>query len=242
MEKHIKEHEEEVDDGDFTCDMCSYQNNSRDQLAKHIRDAHEKNNSNQNTDAVLKCKQCGNQSKDKNELIKHLRDAHKTYKPCIKFKSNNCKALECRFRHIRLQENEEICYKCGKTFTSKTEIISHIKEKHSNEVCHKFLSNQCDRSSEDCIFSHRATQNMSLNPENPIQPQTEDFHQAPPLQSPALGRPNMSEHIQIKQQANGSQTIQAFQASLIQMIPQIIAQVVTALTLNINQQNMVEPQ
>ena len=45
----------------------------------------------------------------------------------------------------------------------------------------------------------------------------------------------MSEHIQIKQQANGSQAVQAFQANIIQMIPQIIAQVVAALTLNINQ-------
>ena len=241
MEKHMKEHNEEIDDGDFTCDECSYQNNSRDQLAKHIKEAYKRNNSSDITVAVVICRRCGNESKDKNELIKHILDTHPTYKPCIKFRSNTCKALACRFNHIKLQENEEICYKCGKQFTSKTDIINHIKEKHSNEVCHKFISNQCDRSSEECIFSHITTPNMFHNTENLSRPQNEDFQQAPPLHSPALGRPNMSEHIQMKQQANSSQAIQAFQKNIIQMIPQIIAQVVAALAVNINQQNMMEP-
>ena len=52
----------------------------------------------------------------------------------------------------------------------------------------------------------------------------------------------MSEHIQMKQQANSSQAIQAFQKNISQMISQIKANVVVSLEVNINQQNMVEPQ
>ena len=131
----------------------------------------------------------------------------------------------CRFNHIILQSNEEICFKCGLRFSSKTDIITHIKNSHGNTVCHKFLQNECERSSEECLFSHQGT---------PIPRQ--DFRHLPvnPLHSPILH--NVSEQNRNQDQAQlPARLTTPTQEHIIQMIPQIVSQVIVALTKQFNQ-------
>ena len=40
MEKHMSDHEEDLEDGSHTCNKCSYQTRNRDELVKHIYRAH----------------------------------------------------------------------------------------------------------------------------------------------------------------------------------------------------------
>ena len=138
----------------------------------------------------------------------------------------------CRFRHIKLQPTEDICYKCGTIFLSKTDLINHIKKQHDNIVCHKFIQNQCERSSDDCIFSH-----CPEDVEKHINIQ-QDFPQGHPipLHSPITKVHNMSEHIQSKSQLQNPQVKGPHQVHFMNMIPQIVAQVVAALTVHMTSQ------
>ena len=126
----------------------------------------------------------------KNYLIKHLVTTHKSYKPCTKFATNSCDTDLCRFDHIKVQPNKEICFKCGKKFMSKTDIMNHIKAQHGKEVCHRFLRNKCSRSSENCLFSHNMNQSQPLT-------QQQDFRERPITQhhNPGVGLHSMSEHL-----------------------------------------------
>ena len=89
-------------------------------------------------------------------------------------------------------------------------------------MCHKFLVNKCDRSGEDCIFSHKTNIHQ-------------DFHQVPPppLHSPSIGMPNMSIHIQNQQHKN-TQVKKASLENIIELIPQIVSQVIQAITIQLN--------
>ena len=169
--------------------------------------------------------------KGKHELITQIKDKHPSYKPCIKFGAGYCDTVNCRFRHIKLSGNQEICYKCGHKSESITENMNHIKSMHGNEICYKFIKNQCVRSSENCLFTHKIKQNVSRNITPPTQEQ-QDFQEGPTsqLHSPRVGMPTMSEHIQNQQRIKISQGIKTPPVNIIDMIPQIVSQVIIALT------------
>ena len=102
---------------------------------------------------------------------------------------------------------------------------SHKKNSNSNTVCHKFLQNECERSSEDCLFSHQGT---------PIQ--RRDFCHIPvnPLHSPILHKVSEQNHNQDQAQLPTRLTTPA-QEHIIQIIPQIVSQVIVDLTKQFNQ-------
>ena len=119
LEKHMKEHEDEVDDSSFTCDECPYQNNSRGQLNSNMKTAHGIRF--HETKDSPQCTQCLLEFKTKTELLDHLKEKHINYKPCDFYNGpnneNNCELDgECQFYHVKLKPGEQICYKCGKTF------------------------------------------------------------------------------------------------------------------------------
>ena len=132
-------HDEETDDGTYTCRHCPYQNNNEDQLKQHINRTHINRN-----EAVFYCDQCSKPFKTESELTNHVKDNHKSYKPCKLNKESRCDLdTECMFNHEKLKPGDEICYKCGKVFTSKKELGNHIVDKHGQTMCHKFLKNEC---------------------------------------------------------------------------------------------------
>ena len=87
-------------------------------------------------------------------------------------------------------------------------------------------SNQCGRSSAQCICKHQ-TKDTSQQHQ-----QQQGFQQGPnpPLHSPAAGMLNMSEHIQNKLNLQSPQAMRPLQVNILEMIPQIVAQVLTVLT------------
>ena len=100
----MKTHDENVDDGSYTCGICSYQNNTIDQLKDHIALAH-----GTLENMLLICDQCGKKFRTDKELTSHIKDNHKTYKPCDYFVENRCEqsSTTCRYNHIKLkQENK----------------------------------------------------------------------------------------------------------------------------------------
>ena len=172
-----------------------------------------------------KCNLCEQICQYMKDINSHMIKDHQTYKPCVKFEANKCgEASKCRFRHIKLKESEEICYKCGQICTSKTDIINHIKDIHGNEVCHIFLSNQCSRSSAQCIYKHHTKDTLPKS-------QQKVFWQGPnpPLHSPPVGMLNMSEHIQNQFQVQTPHVPNPLPVNILQMIPQLVSQVLIAL-------------
>ena len=143
----MSDHQENIDDGSFTCSKCSYQSKSRDNLVKHISKAH-------GIQVQEKCNHCDNNFETVRDLNRHITENHKSHKPCYYFKEDRCDLDdECRFKHIKLKHGEQICYTCGKIFKIKNEMLSHIIEKHGNTVCHRFLKNEC--TVRRCLFSHK---------------------------------------------------------------------------------------
>ena len=186
LEKHMKEHEEEVDDSSFTCDECPYKNNSRDQLNRHMKTAHRIKV--HETKDSPQCTQCLSEFKTKAELLGHLKEKHINYKPCDYYNGpnneDNCELDgECRFYHIKLKPGEQICYKCGKTFKSKKDLINHIKQSHGNKIYHRYLQNKCTE--RNCFFSHTILGTFRV-PTSPEIYNSEDFSSLPAIR-PSVG-------------------------------------------------------
>ena len=222
MERHIEiKHRRKTQ---LQCTVCNIFFRNLDDLAKHMNFVHTNSQDVEEHEDTIKCNQCEKICQDREDLNNHIMKDHKTYKPCIKFAVDKCQETKCRFPHVKLKGKEEICYKCGHMCTSKTDLINHIKDNHGNEICHKFLSNQCGRSSAKCIFKHQ-TKDTS-------QQHQRGFQQGPnpPLHSPAAGMLNMSEHIQNKLQIQSPQATRPIQVNILEMLPQIVAQVLTILT------------
>ena len=257
MVKHMKDHEQlnttTHDSTQLHCALeeapeCQFQCASKNELERHIEQVHRSKNSLQCTvctlkfinidelsthidtihktteETLFKCNRCGKSLGDKSEMNKHMNDAHKTYKPCSKFAADKCETSQCRFCHIKLPQNQHICFKCGKIFMSKTDIIHHIKQKHGKEICHRFLLNECSRSSTDCLFSHQVIEGDNLP--------NQDFQVGPPtiLHSPIGGKQTMAEHIQNQRRLQKPHGV-TLPMNIMNMIPQIVTQVVTLLTI-----------
>ena len=203
------------------CTVCNLYFRDLDDLAQHMTMTHK------NQESTIKCNQCEKPLKNKQDLKEHITTVHWSYKPCTNYKTDSCSATPCRFNHIKLQINQEICYNCGKLYSSKSDIINHIKTHHGNTMCHKFMQNKCDRSGEECIFNH----NTIAQPPKQLDFQT---HNINPLHSPGPGMQNMSEHIQNQWQTKSPQIKDSLQMNFIQMIPQLVAQILTALTVEMN--------
>ena len=100
-----------------------------------------------------------------------------------------------------------------------------------NERCYKFLQNQCGRSSEDCLFTHQTAPNVRPSPTPPTQDQ-QDFQQGPTpqLYSPRVDMPTISERIQNQQRIQNPLVAETLPVNIQDMIPQIVSQVLVALT------------
>ena len=220
MDKHMKEHQEDIDDCSFTCRHCPYQTNSRNQLENHIKTTHEPSIQNSNI-----CFQCNKSYMSKPDLKKHIQDTHKNYKPCDYFSENRCELDgDCKYNHIKLLKGQEICYKCGLFFKSKGELRKHIIAKHGNILCHKFLNNLCTQ--QRCFFSHNVmTATSVVNTPEPnktpiITPQ--DFPSLPTIR-PVVG--GQMAAMEAENQYQHQIILQVTQKVLTQMTPIIVQQI-----------------
>ena len=138
--------------------MCQFQCTTLRELNSHIEKTHRKK-------PDIPCTVCKLLFKNLDDLSKHTTTDHKkcenlnnlkekqtSYKPCDYFLEDRCTNEECRFNHTKLLQGQQICQKCGKTFTTKRDLLKHIEEIHVNLICHKFLKNDCNV--QICFFRH----------------------------------------------------------------------------------------
>ena len=232
LDQHIKEAHQS-----FPCSDrdCTIECDSLDNLAKHVRTMHTRKHIKSASD--LKCNICEMNVQTKSELIDHIK-MHKSYKPCKNYALNKCGSeSECRYGHVILPPGLDICYKCGVTSSSKTDMIKHIKAKHGNEICHNFLLKRCEF--QTCMFSHRSDNTPSVvriserEMVTPSAPTESDFVDLPTT-GPVV-RTEERAH-PVTPQVEGLQdiirqvTVQQISMHLEQMLPQLIAQISQSIT------------
>ena len=224
--------------GRFQCQVCGYTRNTRQQLEKHMQERHDDNEDDtmkSNRNPQIYCDICDKQFMTQREVSHHMNSDHKSYKPCTYLKEGKCEVDgECRYNHEILLPGQEICYKCGKKFKAKKDLLKHIEEKHGHETCHRFLQNKC--TIRRCLFSHviPSASNVERTTQAPLNIQ-QDFPQSSPipLHSPHIKVSNMSTKIQSQLQLQSPQVKGPYQVDVMNMIPQIVAQVVAALTMQL---------
>ena len=155
-------------------------------------------------------------------------NSHKSHKPCRNYATGPCEhqSEECQFNHIILQRGQHICYKCGKTFKTQTDLINHIKITHGKELWLKFQRGECQHGNR-CIFTHvNMTARNVARPQEQIETEgagalpQEDF---PELPTAALSRLSVGDQ-------NQNQTLESqVKRALANLMPQLTHQLVTAL-------------
>ena len=129
IEKHMSCHDNDEEDSSFLCGDCSFQSMNRDQLLEHLETKHENHI----------CNTCNIGCTSKNALNKHIAENHKSHKPCRDYATNSCDyESQCKYRHIRLKENEQICYTCGERTKALKDLMTHIKDTHGSQPCTRF--------------------------------------------------------------------------------------------------------
>ena len=120
-------------------------------------------------------------------------------------------ASKCRYNHKEYPEGTQVCYECGKTFTTLHDLMKHRKLNHEVRLCREFLNNKCGFSSEDCYNTHakRPQPETVLNVVNQSKqtvPETKGFwnittNPAPPSRKANLANgPTPTEWNQMKEQ------------------------------------------
>ena len=222
------------------CTVRPSQFNEFSDLASHMEKVHknEFNHSHyRNSGPTFKCIRYASNFTTKKELTTHIKEKHISYKPFDYFMESRCDLDDyCNFHHVKLAQGEQICYTCGDCFKSKRDLINHIKEKHGNIVCYKFLQNKC--TVRRCFFEHiiQSAPNVAKTPESPPAPTDQDFPCLPTIRpvvwsqvaaedTQAQDLPNLLKGTQNK---NKTLEAQVFQ-TLTQMVPQITQQFAAAL-------------
>ena len=172
LEEHLDTHYE---DGDFTCDACLFQSNKIGLLRTHLKNSPDE------------------KFISKKDLVTQKNRHHKTYRVCDYFKEGKCNRSPCRYSHKKLKEGHYRCYECGHDFSSSDDMYKHRKKEHKQEICKKFLKNECDRDKSDCWFSHAKFVKKSPRPQvdttlksttNNTSPPTKGFWKAIPSPVP----------------------------------------------------------
>ena len=201
---------------------------NRDQLIEHLENKHEK----------YICNTCNIACASENDLNKHILEEHRSHKPCRDFATISCTyKSECRYRHIKLKENQHICYTCGVKTSTLKDLMVHIKDAHGSQPCTKFVKGQCDRQSR-CWYSHSKLPNINANLPQPTARQV-FFQKATPTSHPQLrakcsqvSEAGSSQQKQMHQVLIGNKNQkleQATHAILSQMMPTLVQKIIETL-------------
>ena len=212
IEEHMACHDKDEEDSSYLCGDCSYQAMNRDQLLEHLEKKHDKHI----------CNSCNIACISKNELKKHIGESHRSHKPCRDYATNSCEYAECRFRHIKLRENEHICYKCGVRSSTIKDLMMHIREIHGSEPCTKFAKGECDRNLR-CWYSHSRlptrAQKQSYS--------QEDFREGPTARRPVIDTrsPTRAQVHQVSENIQKQKITEVTQKVLAQIMPSLVKQI-----------------
>ena len=175
LQRHMVNHDE---DGDWTCDGCSYQSREQNDLLNHLLEKRDHSTAlldhllNKNIyDRRDKCTICGELFGSKTELHNHLNTKHKTYKPCNKMPA--CDGEGCRYNHDEVTPGAHLCYQCGDEYASKIELMNHMKSTHVMPFCKHYKKGNCTFNGR-CWYSHMRKDHDSVakstqpKPKDPI--------------------------------------------------------------------------
>ena len=214
IEKHMECHDNDEEDSTFLCVDCSFQSMNRDQLLEHLETKHDKHI----------CNTCNIACISRNDLNKHIAQSHKSHKPCREYATNSCDyKSECKYRHIKLKHNEQICYTCGKRTQTIKELMAHIKDVHGSQPCTKYAKGQCDRGSK-CWYNHSKT-NIHSN-QSPSTARLECFQKVIPIPHPQIQVQKLSE------EGQRQIVVQETQKIVTQMMPVLVKQILESMSGN----------
>ena len=150
------------------CDICDEIFLAPSEVIKHMKSKHgpdvivqplnksdnmDVDDDKEDTSDHIKCNICDKMFKDKREMSKHRKTTHITFKPCKNIL--NCSFGEdCFYSHKTIQPGAIVCFQCGDTFKSKTQLLNHIKSQHGHTKCLKYLKGQCRFNSNSCFYKH----------------------------------------------------------------------------------------
>ena len=212
IEKHMECHDNNEEDSTFLCNECPFQSMNRDQLLEHLETKHDKHI----------CNTCNIACRSKNDLNKHIGESHKSHKPCREFATNSCSyKSECKYRHIKLKHNEQICYTSGKRTVTINDLMTHIKNIHGNQPCTRYAKGQCDRGS-GCWYYHSKTPINNSNQSERLQ----GFQKVLPAQNLQIQVHNLSE------EGRRQIVVQETQKIVTQMMPELVKQILDSIALN----------
>ena len=211
MEKHMKNHEDDEEDCMFTCtEECQYRTMNRDQLIDHLERKHEK----------YTCNKCNKSCNGKNDLDIHITKEHKSHKPCRNYATDSCDYnSECKFKHIKLKQNEHICYNCGVRTNALKDLMTHIREIHGSQPCTKYAEGKCDRNNR-CWYSHRRSQNTKTS-------QVFQVNQVPNTSRKKFS--SLVEMHQVSKEAQYQKITQETQKYLAQIMPDLVKKVLESM-------------
>jgi len=125
---------------------CEFESSSLFESEKHKDTKHK---------ADYNCKNCGESLNSYKDLMNHRRDNHVKRKPCRYFLIDKCNFDKdiCWYLHSENIEAKKICNFCDNTFTTKNDLMKHIKDNHNDNlrVCKNM--DRCEYKT-NCWFKH----------------------------------------------------------------------------------------
>ena len=156
-DEHQEHRVQHRNDGDWNCNDCAYQTNSKDSLKLHLESTHHSSQlipmpENQK----FNCNLCESKFYNKMKLEEHKQRTHKAFKPCKNLP--NCSyGQECFFNHNKINRDMFLCYECGIEEKTLSDLMIHRKNKHVVNDCLKYYANVCRFTSDVCWFNHKTT-------------------------------------------------------------------------------------
>ena len=147
---HMSQH---INDGDWNCDDCPHQTNTKDNLKRHLDATHHKSKHITIVPEKIPCNLCASSFDDNTELEKHRRGTHKTFKPCRNLPKCPYEN-SCLFNHNVIDSNNFLCYECGLELHTFRYLMFHRKNNHTMNKCLKFSDNNCKFTDESCWYNH----------------------------------------------------------------------------------------
>ena len=170
------------------------------------------------------CNKCNLACNNKNELNLHINDEHKSHKPCRYYATDSCQYNEdCHYKHIKLIDNEQICFTCGVKASTIKDLMTHIKEIHGAQPCTKFSEGKCDRNTR-CWYSHSRLPH-SKNTNGTIN--IDNFYQVPNTSRKKYS--SVVEMHQVSQEAQYQIITQETQKFLAQIMPDLVKKVLESM-------------
>ena len=164
----------------YKCVKCNYQGSGGEDLYKHIKNQHIKEQNIEWTDCKkksvevnesrshidsryslvrgIKCNNCGKDFHSKSEIMNHRKMEHtKMVATCKNYLDGLCsRGDSCWWIHRQGREEEIECFFCEKKFDTKPQVMIHRKTEHPKTVrpCQKFEAEKCQYNEETCWFKH----------------------------------------------------------------------------------------